>query len=85
MKDVSFLDKLKHTFHANLLSSTNSPTMTKYIKGQKDVDGHTIFRPDVSPGTRGDFNTANYIALCMTSQRTFGAATLPQTARAWAA
>ena len=49
MKDVSFLDKLKHTFHANLLSSTNSPTMTKYIKGQKDVDGHTIFRPDVSP------------------------------------
>ena len=85
MKDVSFLDKLKHTFHANLLSSTNSPTMTKYIKGQKDGDGHTIFRPDVPPGTMGDFNTANYIALWLDQSKDVWAATLPQTARAWAA
>ena len=68
VKDVSFLDKLKHTFHANLLGGTNSPTMAKYIKGQKDVDGQTLFRPDVTPGSMGDFNTANYYGLYLTSR-----------------
>ena len=68
VKDVSFLDKLKHTFHANLLGGTNSPTMAKHIKGQKDANGYTMFRPDVPPGTMGDFNTANYYGLYLTSR-----------------
>ena len=34
----------------------------------KDVDGQTLFRPDVTPGSMGDFNTANYYGLYLTSR-----------------
>ena len=67
VKDVSFLESLKHTFHANILGGTNSPTMAKYIKGARTVDGRTMFTPDTGTGT-ADFNSANYYGLYLTSQ-----------------
>ena len=67
VKDVSFIDKLKHSFHVNLLGGTNSPAMAKYIKGARDIDGYTSFTPDTGTGS-ADFNTANYYGLYLTSQ-----------------
>jgi hypothetical protein len=67
IKDVSFFDKLKQTFHVNVLGGTNSPTMAKYIKGAKDVDGYSSFTPDTGKGF-ADFNSANYYGLYLTTQ-----------------
>ncbi len=39
VKDVSFLEGLKHTFRINYFEGTNSPSMAKYITGKKDVGG----------------------------------------------
>lgn len=46
LKDISYLEDLKHTFRINYIAGTNSPTMAKYITGRKDVEGR---------GTRGSF------------------------------
>ena len=67
IKDVSFFEKLKQTFHVNVLGGTNSPGMAKYIKGAKDIDGYTSFTPDTGNGS-ADFNSANYYGLYLTTQ-----------------
>ena len=39
VKDMSFMEGLKHTFRINYFGGTNSPAMAKYIKGQKYAGG----------------------------------------------
>ncbi len=39
VKDVSFVEGLKHTLRVNYFGGTNSPAMAKYITGKKDVGG----------------------------------------------
>ena len=45
LKDMSFLEGLKHTFRVNYFGGTNSPTMAKYITGKKSVNGNYIAAP----------------------------------------
>lgn len=55
LKDMSFLEDLKHTFRINYIGGTNSPTMAKYILDKKDVND-----PDNRYSQRNyysDFNT----------------------------
>lgn len=37
LKDISYMEDLKHTFRINYIAGTNSPTMAKYIMGKKDA------------------------------------------------
>lgn len=43
LKDISYLEDLKHTFRINYIAGTNSPTMAKYITGRKGAaDGRAV-------------------------------------------
>lgn len=54
IRDVSFLDGLRHTIRLNLFGGTNDPKMASYIMGRRATDGgRTVFR------SRTDFNS-NY-------------------------
>ena len=37
LKDMSFIENLKHTFRLNLIGGTNSTTMTRYLAGHNSV------------------------------------------------
>lgn len=41
LKDMSFMEDLKHTLRVNYLQGTNNPTMAKYILGKKTIDSST--------------------------------------------
>jgi hypothetical protein len=51
IRDMSFLDGLKHTSRVNFMGGTNSPTMAKYITGKKTITGGAA----TGTGIRGDF------------------------------
>lgn len=61
LKDISYLEDLKHTFRINYIAGTNSPTMAKYILGNKKVEGRDIY------GTRNDFGGGNNYGTYMTT------------------
>ncbi|MEG2173157.1 MAG: outer membrane homotrimeric porin [Desulfovibrionaceae bacterium] len=42
LKDISYLEDLKHTFRINYIAGTNSPTMAKYIMGKKGYTDRAI-------------------------------------------
>ncbi|MDR2745608.1 MAG: outer membrane homotrimeric porin [Desulfovibrio sp.] len=48
LKDVSFVEDLKHTLYLNYMGGTNSPTMAKYITGRKLYQNAGI-DPDIVP------------------------------------
>ena len=48
LKDVSFLEDLKHTLRVNFMGGTNAPKMAKYMRGAAGKDG-----PFVVPGDAG--------------------------------
>ena len=55
LKDMSFLEGLKHTFRINYFGGTNSPTMAKYITGKKVAGGdYNTFRVNT------DFNANRF-------------------------
>lgn len=62
LKDISFLEGLKHTFRVNYFQGTNSPTMAKYITGKKGYLDRPIDRSLTS-----DFN-ATQDGLYLTTQ-----------------
>lgn len=77
LKDMSFLEGLKHTFRVNYYGGTNSPAMAKYITGKKDVGGSGDhwwqYRENMSIG---DFNKNNGLYLTtMDSALEFGLTT----------
>ena len=45
LKDVSFLEDLKHTLRVNFMGGTNAPKMAKYIRGVADKPGTTVSGP----------------------------------------
>lgn len=55
LKDMSFLEDLKHTFRINYIGGTNSPSMAKYILGKKSLNDS---RYPVTNHYYDDFNTA---------------------------
>lgn len=57
LKDISYLEDLKHTFRINYIAGTNSPTMAKYILGNKgDAAGRDVAGAFRGKGaTAGDF------------------------------
>lgn len=56
LKDMSFIEDLKHTFRVNYIGGTNSPSMAKYILGKKDISDP---RYGTTVHTYNDFNTMN--------------------------
>ena len=52
IRDMSFLEDLKHTLRVHFIGGTNSPTMAKYMLGKKNIGGLRA-----SSGAM-DFNTA---------------------------
>lgn len=60
LKDISYLEDLKHTFRVNYIAGTNSPTMAKYILGKKDVnspDRTTVSLRDDFTGGSNNYGT----------------------------
>lgn len=57
VKDMSFLEGLKHTFRVNYFGGTNAPGMAKYVLGREGVVGRTSNRGVT------DFNTAQDLYL----------------------
>ena len=54
LKDISFMEGLKHTFRINYFQGTNNPTMAKYILGKKNLNN----QDRTLVGTTSDFNAA---------------------------
>ena len=51
LKDVSFLEDLKHTLRVNFMGGTNAPKMAKYMRGAASKDGVAwVARPDFGHG-----------------------------------
>ncbi len=78
IKDMSFLEGLKHTFRINYFGGTNSPAMAKYIKGQKYVGGYGADWWNYKANQRnvGDFNQNDGLYLTtMDSALEFGLTT----------
>ncbi|MBO4295792.1 MAG: outer membrane homotrimeric porin [Desulfovibrio sp.] len=55
VRDVSFVENLKHTLHVNYYQGTNSSDMARYIKGA--ASPYKIVTPNTSAP---DFNTVDY-------------------------
>ena len=56
IRDMSFIEDLKHTLRVNLFGGTNSPAMAKYILGKKNIGD------DFRTVARGyDFNGGNHV------------------------
>lgn len=62
LKDISYLEDLKHTFRVNYIAGTNSPTMAKYILGNKTVEGRTLIN------TRNDFGGGSNYGTYLTTE-----------------
>lgn len=62
LKDISYMEDLKHTFRINYITGTNSPTMAKYILGKKGVPGRAV------ETTRTDFTGGNNYGTYMTTE-----------------
>ena len=45
LKDVSFLEDLKHTLRVNFMGGTNAPKMAKYVRGAAEKPGTLVNRP----------------------------------------
>lgn len=43
IRDMRFMDRLRHTVRINVYNGTNAPRMARYIKGELDVPGRTGF------------------------------------------
>ena len=55
LKDMTFLEDLKHTFRFNFFGGTNDTEMASYITGRRTTDGNrTVYRNN---GNNTDFNT----------------------------
>jgi hypothetical protein len=50
IRDMSFIEDLRHTLRVNFFGGTNDPQMAKYITGKKEIS------PGASRGAGGDFN-----------------------------
>lgn len=78
LKDVSFVEGLKHTFRVNYFGGTNSPSMAKYIKGGKNAGGYgdKWWEYTENLGSVNDFNKNNGLYLTtMDSALEFGLTT----------
>lgn len=78
VKDVSFMEGLKHTLRVNYFGGTNSPSMAKYIKGQKYAGGYggDWWNYRANSGSIGDFNQNDGLYLTtMDSALEFGLTT----------
>ena len=42
LKDVSFLEDLKHTLRVNFMGGTNAPKMAKYVRGYRPYEKHGV-------------------------------------------
>ena len=45
LKDVSFLEDLKHTLRVNFMGGTNAPKMAKYVRGAAEKPGTFVSGP----------------------------------------
>jgi hypothetical protein len=61
IRDMSFLEDLKHTIRVNFMGGTNSPTMAKYILGKKSKVGFDNAKRSAYDGDF--FNTGNNLYL----------------------
>ena len=78
IKDMSFMEGLKHTFRINYFGGTNSPSMAKYIKGGKQVGGYgdAWWQYNATQRFVGDFNQNDGLYLTtMDSALEFGLTT----------
>ena len=60
LKDISFLEDLKHTIRINHFRGTNDPVMAKYFLGKKDASGNyvtTRVGTDFNAGVEGIYLT----------------------------
>ena len=51
LKDVSFLEDLKHTLRVNFMGGTNAPKMAKYMRGAAGKDGTFVVPGDAGYGS----------------------------------
>ena len=51
LKDVSFLEDLKHTLRVNFMGGTNAPKMAKYMRGAAEKDGTFVVPGDAGHGS----------------------------------
>ena len=51
LKDVSFLEDLKHTLRVNFMGGTNAPKMAKYMRGAAGKDGSFVMPADAGYGS----------------------------------
>jgi hypothetical protein len=68
LRDMSFIENLKHTFLVNLMGGTNSPTMAKYMLGKKNPGTNyyasaNTKQGDFVKGAYDDFNSFDTIYL----------------------
>ena len=61
LKDMSFLEGLKHTFSINYFNGTNSPSMAKYILGTGGTPGRTYSNLYTDFNTGGGTNNDLYL------------------------
>jgi hypothetical protein len=59
IRDMSFIEDLKHTFRVNFFGGTNSPTMAKYITGKKYINGTRANTPNRGGAVTDFYGAAN--------------------------
>ena len=64
IRDMSFLEDLKHTLRVNFFGGTNDPQMAKYMLGKKTIGGIGNIRS----ANNSDFNTGGGAAPYLTSR-----------------
>ena len=65
LANISLMDKLTQTIHANFYQGTNAAGMAGYITGRKTRDGYQGYAP-AAGGATADFNTVNGYGLYLT-------------------
>ena len=68
LRDMSFLEDLKHTLRVHIMGGTNSPTMAKYILGKKNIGGNITATSGRYNNTTGVNDFYNNGAVYMTTQ-----------------
>jgi hypothetical protein len=64
LKDMSFIEDLKHTFHINFFGGTNSTTMTRYLGNNADFNaGVGTFNDDIVLGKEQLYMTTKDYAM----------------------
>ena len=67
LANISLMDKLTQTIHANFYQGTNAAGMAGYITGRKTRDGYQGYAP-AAGGASADFNTVNGYGLYLTEK-----------------